>query len=273
MGKETTTRKSIITTIPGDIRDLLDSEAARINNVDFIDKDPVQFPRRFSRLQDIEIVAFLSAMIAWGNRKMICKDAERMIALMDNEPYKYVMDEGYEDLDPEVNIHRTFFGSHFQYFLRGLHKIYATHESLDAFAASHKVADDEAPSWKLVEEMQKVMSAVNNGATCSQCLPVNLSQTALKRVNMALRWLVRDDGIVDMGVWKSIPKSKLYIPLDVHVGNISRELGLLTRKANDRKNVEQLTSLLRTIRPDDPVVYDFALFGIGVEGKNVNQLL
>lgn len=254
-----------LTEVPADIRELLDSEAARINRLEFIDKDPVQFPRRFERLQDIEIVSFLSAIIAWGNRKMICRDAERMLGLMDNEPYRYVMEEGYEDLAPDMNLHRTFFGRHFQYFLRGLHKIYKDYGSLDAFGKAMRVGDSEAPAWKLVEEMQGVMCEVNGGGTCSQCLPVNLNQTALKRVNMALRWLVRDDGIVDMGVWKSIPKSKLYIPLDVHVGNISRELGLLTRKANDRKSVEQLTSLLRTLRPEDPAIYDFALFGIGVE--------
>ncbi len=259
--------EEIITTVPHDVRDLLDSEATRINSPAFIGEDPVQFPRRFSQLQDIEIVAFLSSIIAWGNRKMICRDAERMLALMDNEPYRYVMDEGYEDLNPRQNIHRTFFGEHFSYFLRGIREIYTKYGSLDAFSAGVRAGDSEAPSWKLVEEMQKVMSDVNNGATCSQCLPVNLQQTALKRINMALRWLVRDDGIVDMGVWKSIPKSKLYIPLDVHVGNISRELGLLTRKANDRKSVEMLTGLLRTLRPEDPAIYDFALFGIGVEGK------
>ena len=128
-----------------------------------------------------------------------------------------------------------------------------------------RAGEDSAPAWKLVEEMQKIMSDVNDGATCSQCLPVNLKQTALKRINMALRWFVRDDGIVDMGVWKSIPKSKLYIPLDVHVGNVSRELGLLTRKANDRKSVEELTGVLRELRPDDPCIYDYALFGVGVE--------
>ena len=259
--------EEIITNVPHDVRDLLDSEAARINSPAFIGEDPVQFPRRFSQLQDIEIVAFLSSIIAWGNRKMICRDAERMLALMDNEPYRYVMDEGYEDLNPRQNIHRTFFGEHFSYFLRGMREIYTKYGSLDAFSAGVRAGDSEAPSWKLVEEMQKVMSDVNNGATCSQCLPVNLQKTALKRINMALRWLVRDDGIVDMGVWKSIPKSKLYIPLDVHVGNISRELGLLTRKANDRKSVEMLTGLLRTLRPEDPAIYDFALFGIGVEGK------
>lgn len=262
-----------MTTVSDEIRALLDSEAERINSIDFIDKDPVQFPRRFSRLQDIEIVSFLSAIIAWGNRKMICRDAERMLSLMDNEPYLYVIDEGYEDMNPDMNLHRTFFGRHFQYFLRGLHSIYKDYGSLDAFASSMRVGESEAPSWQLVEEMQKVMGSVNGGAVCSQCLPVNLGQTALKRINMALRWLVRDDGIVDMGVWKSIPKSKLFIPLDVHVGNISRELGLLTRKANDRKSVEQLTGLLRTLRPEDPAVYDFALFGIGVEGKSQPSVL
>ncbi|MBD5264079.1 MAG: TIGR02757 family protein [Bacteroides sp.] len=248
-----------------DIVELLDFEAKRINNPDFIDKDPVQFPRRFEKIQDIEIAGLLSAIIAWGNRKMICRDAERMLTLMDNEPYAYVMDEGYEDLNPDMNLHRTFFARHFQYFLRGMRRIYKDYGSLDAFAAAVRAGEDSAPAWKLVEEMQKIMSDVNDGATCSQCLPVNLKQTALKRINMALRWFVRDDGIVDMGVWKSIPKSKLYIPLDVHVGNVSRELGLLTRKANDRKSVEELTGVLRELRPDDPCIYDYALFGVGVE--------
>lgn len=254
-------------TVPRDVAELLDYEAAKINNIGFVDSDPVQFPRRFSRLQDIEISGLLAAMIAWGNRKMICRDAERMLALMDHEPYRYVMDEGYEDLDGEMNLHRTFFGRHFKYFLRGMNRIYRDYGSLDAFSAAVGAGDDAAPSWKLVAEMQKVMSDVNGGETCSQCLPVNLDQTALKRINMALRWFVRNDGIVDMGCWKSIPKSKLFIPLDVHVGNVSRELGLLTRKANDRKSVEQLTSVLRTLRPEDPAVYDFALFGIGVSGR------
>ncbi len=252
-------------TIKPEIARLLQTEAERINNPAFITEDPVQFPRRFSKLQDIEIVAFLSAIIAWGRRTMICRDAERMLNLMDNDPYNYVMDEGYLDLDPGLNLHRTFFASHFQYFLKGLREIYRQHASLDAFAKSRMVGGDEAPAWKLVEEMENVMRTVNDGKDCSQCLPVNLKSTALKRINMALRWLVRDDGIVDMGVWKSIPKSKLYIPLDVHVGNTARSLGLLTRKANDRKSVELITESLRTLRPDDPAVFDYALFGIGIE--------
>lgn len=246
-----------------EIRELLDSEAARINHPSFIEKDPVQFPRRFESLQDIEIVSFLAATLAWGNRKMICRDIEKMLSLMDNEPYKYMMDRGFEDLDPQINIHRTFFASHLQHFLKGLRKIYQDYGSLDAFAYANKVGEEEAPSWKLVELINKVLLE-ENGESCSRCLPLNLNQSALKRVNMALRWLVRDDGIVDLGLWKSIPKNKLYIPLDVHVGNVSRELGLLTRKANDRKSVEELTKVLRQIKPEDPAIYDFALFGIGV---------
>lgn len=246
-----------------EIRELLENEAKRINNPDFIGKDPVQFPRRFENLQDIEIVSFLAATLAWGNRKMICKDIEKMLGLMDYQPYSYMMDKGYEDLDPRLNIHRTFFASHLQHFLKGFRKIYKDYESLDNFSASNKVGEETAPAWKLVELMNNVLKD-ENGESCSRCLPLNLKQSALKRVNMALRWLVRDDGIVDMGVWKSIPKSKLYIPLDVHVGNVSRELGLLTRKQNDRKSVEELTGVLRDINPEDPALYDFALFGIGI---------
>ena len=128
----------IITEISLQIRELLDSEARRINRPEFIDSDPVQFPRRFTRLQDVEIAALLSAIIAWGKRTMICRDAERMLALMDHDPYNYVIDEGYEDLDPGKNIHRTFFGRHFRYFLRGMREIYRRYESLDAFAAAHR---------------------------------------------------------------------------------------------------------------------------------------
>lgn len=251
-------------TISKDIHELLDTEAARINTPEFISEDPVQFPRRFSRQEDIEIVSFLAAIIAWGRRQMICRDAERMLALMGQEPFHYVMDKGYEDLDPDMNLHRTFFGRHFQYFLRGMRRIFTDYGTLDAFGAAMKVGDSPTPSWKLVEEMEKLMRDENGGTDCPQCLPVNLKVTALKRINMALRWLVRDDGIVDMGIWKSIPKSKLYIPLDVHVGNTARNLGILDRKANDRKSVELLTESLRSIRPDDPVYYDYALFGIGV---------
>lgn len=253
--------------IPSDIALLLDEEAACINSPAFIAEDPVQFPRRFQRQQDAEIVALLAASIAWGNRKMICKDAEKLLAIMENDPYHYMMEEGYEDLDPGLNIHRTFFAKHFQQFMRGLRAIYRTNSTLDAFSKKTGAGAEETPAWHLVDAMQRVFTDANGGIPCERCLPHDIAHTALKRINMALRWLVRDDGIVDIGIWSSIPKSKLYIPLDVHVGNTARNLGLLDRKANDRRAVEELTGLLRTLRPDDPVYYDYALFGIGVTAK------
>lgn len=251
-------------TDPFDLRELLDSEARRINSEAFIADDPVQFPRRFSSLPDIEITALLCATLAWGNRRMICRDCEKLLTLMDNQPYAYVIDEGYLDLDPDINIHRTFFGRNLRHYLRGLRAIYTRHGSLNDFARAIGAGEAEAPPWRLAEGLNAELSAANSGCTDSRCLPVNTSTTALKRLNMALRWLVRRDGIVDLGVWDSITPAQLRIPLDVHVGDVSRELGLLCRRSNDRKAVEELTGRLREFNPDDPTLYDFALFGIGM---------
>lgn len=256
-----------------DLRELLDREATRINRPEFIADDPVQFPRRFESLPDIEIAGLLSAIMAWGNRRMICRDADRMLALMGHDPLNYVMDRGYEDLPDDLNIHRTLFGRHVKHLLRGLRRVYKDYGSIDAFAAAIGAGDNEAPAWYLVECLNRILSDENDGTPPERTLPANLRTTALKRVNMALRWFVRDDGIVDMGVWKSIPKSKLYIPLDVHVGNTARDLGLLTRKQADRRAVEEITSRLREMRPEDPVIYDYALFGLGIEAKNAQKEL
>lgn len=249
------------------LRDFLDREAARINNTDFIANDPVQFPRRFSRLQDIEAVSLLSASIAWGKRKMICNNCEKMLAIMENSPLEYIREGAFEQLPDELNIHRTFFARNFKYMLRGLARIFSRYGSLCDFATANRVGEHETPSWQLVELMQREFSEANGGTTDSQCLPTQLRNTALKRINMALRWLVRDDGIVDMGVWTAIPKSKLFIPLDVHVGDTARSLGMVERRANDKRTVLELTAMLRRMRPDDPVIYDYALFGIGIGDK------
>ena len=248
--------------VPADLREWLDREAMRVNSLEFIPADPVQFPRRFSRQQDIETVALLSATVAWGNRKMICSNCEKMLRIMDYDPYNYVMDRGYEEL-PDGNIHRTVFARDLRHYLRGLRKIFEHHGSLADFARHEHIADHEAPAWRLVDGMNRELTAANDGVANSRCLPQNLATTALKRINMALRWLVRDDGIVDMGIWKGvITPAQLYIPLDVHVGDTARSLGLLNRNANDRRSVELLTATLRTLRPHDPVYYDYALFGL-----------
>lgn len=252
-----------------EIATLLLEEANRINRPAFVKDDPVQFPRRFDDQRDIEIASLLVSVISWGRRPMILRDAERMLSLMDSQPYRYMMEGGYEDLDPGLNIHRTFFARDMQWYLRGLREIYSRYPSLDAFAAAKRVGDEKAPAWKLAEEVRSIVEGVNGATTCSQCLPTNLASTALKRLNMALRWLVRNDGIVDIGVWQSIKPAQLYIPLDVHVGNTARGLGLLDRSANDRRSCDIVTSEMRKICPEDPALLDFALFGIGIEGKQV----
>ena len=256
-----------------ELKSFLDAEAKRINSVDFIHSDPVQFPRRFDKLQDVEIVAWLSASIAWGNRKMICRNCEKMLQIMENEPLNYVLEGDWEQLPDQLNIHRTYFARNFKYAMRGFREIMSRWGSLDAFAASQHVGEHATPSWLLVERMQQVFADANGGALDSQCMPTKLDSTALKRVNMALRWLVRRDGIVDMGLWESIKPSQLFIPLDVHVGNVARSLGLLSRKANDKKSVIELTEQLRRMRPDDPVIYDYALFGIGIETSQAGKKL
>ena len=246
------------------LKEILDREAALMCVPSFVDADPVQFPRRFSRLQDVEIVSFLAATIAWGNRKMICNNCEKIRGIMFNDPHQYVLEGAYEDLDDGKNLHRTFFARNFKYTMRGLRNIYRNHQSLNDFAAHHHVGDDETPAWRLVAHMQQEFAAANGGQLDSRTLPSHLENTALKRINMMLRWLVRDDGIVDMGVWNAIKPSQLFIPLDVHVGNTARSLGLTVRRANDMKTVIEITDALRQMRPHDPIYYDYALFGVGI---------
>jgi uncharacterized protein (TIGR02757 family) len=249
-----------------ELKELLDREARRFNAPEFIEADPVQFPRRFEKLADIEIVALLASTVAWGNRKMICNNINKMLALMDWNPAAYLLDKGYEEL-PDMNIHRTFFARDLRAFMRGLYPIYTKHGSLQEFARANHIADSEAPSWALAEAINASLAEANcNQAdvNLSRCLPQNLKTTALKRLNMALRWLVRNDGIVDMGVWDVIKPSQLFIPLDVHVGDVAREFGLLTRTANDRRSVVELTATLRSFNPDDPILYDYALFSLGL---------
>ena len=181
---------------------------------------------------------------------------------------RYCRHQAYESLDPDGNIHRTFFNRNLIHYLRGLHSIYSRFPSIADWARHNNIQSHEAPSWQLAAALNNAIAEANDGEPDSRCLPLNLEKTALKRINMALRWLVRRDGIVDMGVWDFLEPSQLYIPLDVHVGNVSRELGILQRKQDDRRAVNELTAVLRSLRPEDPVIYDYALFGIGVSQKN-----
>jgi uncharacterized protein (TIGR02757 family) len=245
------------------IKAYLDEQLARMNTPAFVENDPVRFPRRYKTLQDIETVSFVVATIAWGNRKMILNNAERLLSGWGDSPYRYVMDEGYRTLG-NANVHRTFFEHDLAYMLRGFRHIFASYGSIDNFLAHHNAGQSEAPAWFAASAIQSETAKANGGQLNGKCFPANLKNTALKRINMALRWLVRQDRIVDLGVWNCIKPHQLYIPLDVHAGNTARALGLLQRKSNDRKAVEELTAKLREYCPEDPVKYDFALFGIGV---------
>ena len=249
------------------MKEFLEARAAEINSPAFINEDPVQFPRRFSDLRDIEIAALLSSSIAWGNRKMICRNADRILSLMADDPARFVSDGEYEQVPDEMNLHRTFFGRDFKYLLRGYHRIMRDYGSLDAFCRAVVPEGAEGAPWLLAGEFCKILREENDGKDDPRCFPAKTDTTALKRFNMALRWLVRNDGIVDLGVWKSLKPSQLYIPLDVHVGRTARDLGLLSRRSNDRKAVEELTAHLREWRPDDPCLFDYALFGLGVESS------
>ncbi len=256
-----------------ELREVLDRYAAEYNVAEFAESDPVQFARRFTELADREIASLLVSTISWGRRPMILRNAERLLGLLEGEPLRFVLD-GDIDSIADDNIHRTFFGRHLRYYLRGLRELYSRFGSLENFAR-HIGADapGEAPAWKIAEELRKVLADAN--ASCNEmlcgpdrCLPSKPSTSALKRLNMALRWLVRRDGIVDPGGWELIGPERLYMPMDVHVCNTSAALGLLDKapKSPDRKTAEALTAALREFRPEDPTIYDFALFGLGVNG-------
>lgn len=254
-----------------DLEKFLEEAAERVNRPEFISSDPVQFPRRFEKLADIEIAALIASHIAWGNRTMICRNADRILSLMADDPAAFTLAGEFETLPDEMNLHRTFFARDLKYMLRGIRKVIKDYGSLDGFSASLKLKNVDQSPWILADSLAKLTAAENDGKTPSRSFPSDFSKTALKRFNMALRWLVRRDGIVDMGVWESLTPAGLYIPLDVHVGRVSRELGLLTRRSNDRKAVVELTDKLRKLRPDDPCYYDYALFGAGINGEVGNR--
>jgi uncharacterized protein (TIGR02757 family) len=236
----------------------------------FIDTDPVQIPHLFRRKEDIEISGFLTAIIAWGQRKSIIAGARRLMIMMDNAPYDFVMHAGAKELEkPAAFVYRTFQPDDCLFFISSLRNIYNRHGGLqkvfeEGYSATGSVFGAIACFRNIFFEIPhlqrsgKHVSNVEAGA-------------AAKRINMFLRWMVRKDDEIDFGLWKNIPAKALMIPLDVHTGNTSRRLGLLTRKANDRKAVEELTANLRLFDPEDPVKYDFALFGLGVFEKNTNE--
>lgn len=240
------------------IKARLDELVSRYNTPSFVERDPVQFPRRYSNLLDIEVTAFLIATISWGNRAYVLKSANKILTMMHHDPYNYIMNGEYSGLGNK-NIHRTFFENDLYYLCHGIHEIYKKHKSIEELFMNVPTV------WEGLHSFRSALCLANERENKHISNP--LSGSACKRLHMALRWLVRKDGIVDIGAWTHLSPSLLYIPLDTHVARISREFGLLRRKSNDRRAVEELTDILRTFRPEDPVIYDFALFGLGEDTK------
>lgn len=246
-----------------ELKEFLDEKVIQYNNLDFIESDPVQIPHLFSQKEDIEIAGFLSATIAWGNRKMIIKNSHQMMELMGNTPYDFVMSHTDEDLERLENfVHRTFNGKDFSGFIKGLQHIYKNHNGLEAVFAKNQEADG---LQKSISEFKKIFFEIDHLPRTQKHISDPLNNSAAKRINMYLRWMVRQDTKgVDLGIWKTISPALLSCPLDVHSGNVARKLGILTRKQNDGKALTELDLKLRKMDPHDPVKYDFALFGLGV---------
>ncbi|WP_264521343.1 TIGR02757 family protein [Flavobacterium sp. N1994] len=246
-----------------ELKEFLDEKVLLYNHPTFIDSDPIQIPHQFSLKEDIEIAGFLTATIAWGNRKMIINNSKRMITMMGNSPYDFVMhhtDSQLENLDSFV--HRTFNSQDFLTFIKGLQHIYTNHQGLESAFAKNQQALSMQPS---ISEFKKLFFEVSHQPRTMKHVSDPMQGSAAKRINMFLRWMVRQDKAgVDFGLWKSIPMASLSCPLDVHSGNVARKLGLLSRKQNDGKALAELDASLRQLDATDPVKYDFALFGLGV---------
>jgi len=246
-----------------DLKSFLDEKVELYNNLDFIESDPVQIPHLFTQKEDIEIAGFLSATISWGNRKMIVKNSHKMMNLMGNAPYDFVMLHQETDLERlDTFVHRTFNGQDFMGFIKGIQHIYKNHGGLETvFSQNIKGADLQ----NSIHQFKKLFFEIPHQYRTQKHVSDPLKGSAAKRINMYLRWMVRQDHKgVDLGIWKSISPALLSCPLDVHSGNVARKLEILTRKQNDGKALAELDLKLRELDPLDPVKYDFALFGLGV---------
>ena len=235
------------------------------NSVEFIQTDPIQIPHRFQKKQDIEIISLLVALIAWGNRTMIIRNGDKLTQLMGDSPHEFVLNYNPKDIDNIEFVHRTFNKYDLDFMLRALQDVYSKNESLETAFAIHP--DIQGVKGRIVSFRDALLSTPHEKRS-EKHLSNPMKKSAAKRINMYLRWMVRSDKQgVDFGIWNRISPSELYLPLDVHTGNIARKLGLLKRKQNDWVALEELMKQLQKMDPKDPVKYDFALFGLGAFDK------
>lgn len=249
----------------GNVKSFLDEMVRKYNRKDFIDHDPVQIPHLFSKKQDIEIAGFFAATFAWGQRKTIINKCKELLVLMDNDPHRFILHHQEKDLKSFLSFkHRTFNATDALYYIEFLRSFYSRHDSLEqAFQVS---AADDTIEKGLIHFHNLFFSLADYPQRTKKHLATPERNSTCKRINMYLRWMVRkDNNGVDFGIWSSIKPSQLVCPCDVHVDRVARKLKLIKRKQTDWQTALELTANLRKFDPIDPVKYDFALFGLGVE--------
>ncbi|WP_392348707.1 TIGR02757 family protein [uncultured Polaribacter sp.] len=249
-----------------ELKEFLDEKVILYNNPKFIDSDPIQIPHLFSKKEDIEIAGFLTAIISWGNRTMIIRNAHKMMELLDNSPHDFILNHQEKDLKHlEGFVHRTFNYIDFQQFIKSLQHIYLQRGGLEQALS---IKDGSKTYQTAINNFKTLFFEVDHQTRTQKHISDPLKNSAAKRINMFLRWMVRNDQAgVDFGIWKTHNSAHLSCPLDVHSGNVARKLKLLLRKQNDWKAVTELDKNLRSLDASDPVKYDFALFGLGVFEK------
>jgi uncharacterized protein (TIGR02757 family) len=249
-------------------KNLLEMKADQYNTPAFIDDDPIVVPHSFSRKEDIEIAGFLAATIAWGQRKTIVANARKLMLLMDNSPYDFILNFKQSDLKPFGKfVHRTFNAIDCEYFLWSLKNIYQNHHGIENVFSSG-IDAEESTVYRAIMHFRNVFFELEYPLRSAKHIANPEKNASAKRINMFLRWMVRNDkNGVDFGLWSKISPAQLVCPLDVHSGSVARSLGLLSITAASWKAAIELTGNLRQFDADDPVKYDFALFGMGVFEK------
>ncbi len=248
-----------------DLKDFLDQKYFKYNRLDFIENDPICIPHLFNNQQDIEIMGFWAAVLAWGQRKTIINKTKELINRMDGQPYQFIMHHSQSDLKSILGFkHRTFNDTDALYFIAFFKKYYSQHQSLEkAFEVSPKAQNIEKG---LINFHNLFFDDEFAPSRTRKHIATPSRKSACKRINMYLRWMVRKDNFgVDFGLWQNIKPSQLVCPCDVHVDNVGRLLGLITRPKTDWQTAVELTESLKILDPKDPVKYDFALFGLGIE--------
>jgi uncharacterized protein (TIGR02757 family) len=237
------------------------------NRPDFIETDPISIPRLFTLKADIEIIGFITATISWGNRRSIITNGNKLANYMGQSPYDFVMSynkTAAQKLKTKKFVHRTFNADDLHYFINSIQHIYNNYGGLEAVFASH-INKKDINLKQAISGFGETFCSIKLAGRTAKHIAKPHENSAAKRINMYLRWMIRNDNAgVDFGLWKEIKPALLSIPLDVHSGRVARKLGLLQRTQNDWKAVEELDASLRSFDSQDPVKYDFALFGLGV---------